>query len=417
MSRVSPSLLAILFLIASPPVMGRSLPVDYGDIDLDLEPSTATAGNVGVAFLDVSNAKSDFPEGAICDHQKNNCAAGLECACLVLSRGLYTCQSKVSIDAAAWEMKRERKGLKCVAPKAKGADAMKMHPPMFASGDKIVSSSDPQLKPWAMSKDGGAGFYKHYMNMYLGDDAKRGVVLLTGGDVNPSALKRLYSTLSGFVHSFRHPTEVMNALAKRGPFKYVLKGNKPWRSHPEISEHFATGLGGASQQFPSIGCEAADPPADKMEEFFHTVQYTMMSPRQICMYHRAYENSVKHGQYHPEDLEYHGEPVPTTQADEYLAAAMRVWFGWSGAEEYSVTRITRSVQNLFQIRKELSKEDINAFCILNMFFDPMKTWPMPKLSVHTAAVDLSPYTRQCGKVLRDLGSSCPQEGLSWPHMK
>ena len=57
----------------------------------------------------------------------------------------------------------------------------------------------------------------------------------------------------------------------------------------------------------------------------------------VCMYHKAYQHAMLKQLYTTDGSaeEVDGEPVPTVQADEYLAMAMHRWFGsGDGEEEY-----------------------------------------------------------------------------------
>lgn len=62
------------------------------------------------------------------------------------------------------------------------------------------------------------------------------------------------------------------------------------------------------------------------------------------MYHKAYQQAMEQQLYTTDDSgsEVDGEPVPTLQADEYLAMAMHRWFGsGDGSEEYKAQRWER----------------------------------------------------------------------------
>lgn len=57
------------------------------------------------------------------------------------------------------------------------------------------------------------------------------------------------------------------------------------------------------------------------------------------MYHKAYQHAMQLHLYTTDGSasEVDGEPVPTVQADEYLAMALHRWFGSSdGKNEYKV---------------------------------------------------------------------------------
>lgn len=72
------------------------------------------------------------------------------------------------------------------------------------------------------------------------------------------------------------------------------------------------------------------------------------------MYHKAYQHAMLERLYTNDGSadEIDGEPVPTLQADEYLAMAMHRWFGsQDGANEYKAweSAVQRNQRFLFHL--------------------------------------------------------------------
>jgi len=133
-------------------------------------------------------------------------------------------------------------------------------------------------------------------------------------------------------------------------------------------QRFKEGFGGAAPWFPTTGvalgdfCRSNDPhPINQLvEEFFHTIQYSIMSPRQVCLYHKAYNVAVKAGLMRwDRDLKNLDEPVPTLQADEYMASALHAWLGYNTGRsgEYKATRgNVEALSGREQMRREVNAE-------------------------------------------------------------
>merc|ERR1712216_575247 len=158
------------------------------------------------------------------------------------------------------------------------------------------------------------------------------------------------------LHATTNPKQMMDTLAAAN-VRVVISGaktnnpKKAWVGNPEVTHSFVDGLGGGAPWFPTTGIQLSDMCLSKrkgrkqtnllVEELFHTIQYTMLTPRQVCLYHKAYAVAVEHGLYRPDTgipEEGNGEPVPTVQADEYLAEALHGWMGVDTRPEYMVSK-------------------------------------------------------------------------------
>merc|ERR1711971_792905 len=110
------------------------------------------------------------------------------------------------------------------------------------------------------------------------------------------------------------------------------------------------------------------------EEIFHTIQYCSWRPKQICMYHKAYKAAMERGLYTTDASgpEVDGEPVPTIQADEYMAMALQRWFGSTLEQnkEYFIPGNTGHQTG----REILQKKDPKAFCLLSTLFRADDSW-------------------------------------------
>lgn len=182
------------------------------------------------------------------------------------------------------------------------------------------------------------GFYSQYSLLHR--DPKLGVALLAGPDVAVDYFEEVAETL-GHVLLAAVSNETLSRLAHQG-VRFLIAGprEEDWQRHPEVTRDFLTGLGGGAPWFPSTGVHEGESQVQVLEELFHTIQYCVLSPRQVCMYHKAYKEVMEDGELYTTDgsgPEVDGEPVPTLQADEYMAMALHRWFGrGDGQEEYAV---------------------------------------------------------------------------------
>merc|ERR1719362_787066 len=184
-----------------------------------------------------------------------------------------------------------------------------------------------------------------------------------------------------------------------------------WQRHPEVDRDFESGLGGGAPWFPSTGIQASEPNDVLVEELLHTMQYVVMKPQYVCMYKKAYAHAVKAKMYTTDGsgAEVDGEPVPTVQADEYLAMASQRWFGSStGLGEYRVLGNDPEATG----REHLRKADVQAFCLLSRLFRSDDTWNPhsdrePWKTHPNRGMDTVQVAEDCKATLDLLATGCP----------
>mmetsp|Transcript_9188 Transcript_9188/g.24082 ORF Transcript_9188/g.24082 Transcript_9188/m.24082 type:complete len:506 (-) Transcript_9188:73-1590(-) len=336
------------------------------------------------------------------DHQ---CSKGLECRCVALNRGLRTCAAipgsalnQTSVAKSAWE----RQGLTCEPRLPIGAVPMTTPPPSLRT-DGVVNPTEqtsPQLRAWSALYP----WYKQYGSAYLEENPAVCVPVLAGDDVGRGVVEDVVSVVSHLVIQSLRP-EVFQQLAKANVRVLVAASAHKWLNHPEVKHDFESGLGGGAPWFPSTGI-AADELENLPEELLHTIQYVAMPPRFVCMYHRAYDLAFTSGLYTTDHSgeEVDGEPVPTLQADEYVAMALNRWLGLGHArDEYTVA----------PGRASLLASDSAAFCLLAQYFDSLDPWSLPGRPPNEPV----PIPPSCEQTLAELAKGCPVAGLTWPYLE
>ena len=314
-------------------------------------------------------------QGEVCSPDRQ-CAAGLACTCLALNRGLWVCEPEGFLDPPDYAQKYERQGLSCEPKLPKGAKPLP-RPPLVSSSALLDprSSESEALQEW--SKSSGRGFYSQYILVAHPQDHLLGLPLLAGPDVSADYIKKSAETVRHVLFDAAISRTTAANLAHTG-IKFLIAAEEDeerdtWLVHPEVSRSFTTGLGGASPLFPSIGVHDGETQDSVVEELFHTIQYCSLSPRTVCMYRKAYKNAMELRLYETDHSgkEVDGEPVPTVQADEYLAMALQRWFGSHvGTDEYHVPGNDAHRSG----RSSLQKKDPQAFCILTTIFRANDTW-------------------------------------------
>lgn len=360
-------------------------------------------------------------QGSVCD---GDCPNGLECTCLALNRGLRIREPEGFLSPPAYAEAYERQGLTCEPRLPLGA--MAMAPPPLVPGAAMDPREQPALKSWA--QDVGRGFYSQYLLIHHPEDQLLGVPLLAGPDVSSDYFHRAARTLRHILLDALS-SDTLSSLAHTG-VRVLIAGpedgeendeNDPWLKHPECSKHFTTGLGGGSPLFPSTGVYQDESQVTLVEELLHTIQYCALSPRSVCMYHKAYQHAMRHHLYTTDGSaeEVDGEPVPTVQADEYLAMAMHRWFGSvDGKNEYKVPGNTAAATG----RQALQEQDPKAFCILSSIFRADDDWNPdetlePWASHGNRKMDLSEVQSFCKPVLEKLAMGCPKSSVTWPNAR
>lgn len=197
---------------------------------------------------------------------------------------------------------------------------------------------------------------------------------------------------------------------------------------------FEDGFGGGAPWFPSTGaslddfCHQGKPENDLVEELFHTIQYTLLTPRQVCLYHKAYAQAVQKGMYRwDRHLAPNAEPVPTLQADEYLAMALHAWLGVDVSRDGEYTASRGNVAGETG-RQQLLRNDPAAYCILAGIFRADSTWAPCSLAEPWRSFPNQPLRHDarlealCTKVLHALETGfgppagfCPAKDLMWPY--
>lgn len=347
------------------------------------------------------------------------CNAGLVCDCLALNRGLHVCLNQSALRVPAWAEKLERQGLSCEPKLPQGALPM-VAPPLINSDGHILDprhSSNQLLKDWAASA--ARGFYSQYILVSAPGDDLHGVPILAGPDVSAATVNRVAAAMR---HLLLHATttrEPLTQLANAG-VRMLIAGDDgdAWQRHPEVHRKFTTGLGGGAAWFPSTGIQASEPNNVLAEELLHTIQYVVMKPQDVCMYRKAYVQAVEKELYTTDGSgpEVDGEPVPTVQADEYLALAMQRWFGSPMAPgEYLVLGNNYEATG----REHLRKSDFQAFCLLSRLFRSDDTWNPhsdrePWKRHPNRGMNLVQVAQDCKVTLDRLAVDCPQADVEWP---
>ena len=369
------------------------------------------------------------------------------------------------------------------------------------------------LRAWAEKE--GRGFYTRYALATAPSDADRpapnagteiGIPVLAPDDVPTAIVQKNCVALSSVLGGLRDPQKVLRVLSggtsggqgrrgERAPhgveaedqflvasrlqdaqqhlpsrprLKFLLAADENksegagdvWLRHPEVSKTFVTGLGGAAPWFPSMGITGSDGAIALAEEFFHTLQYFVLTPREVCLYHKLYANafvqepsrtilgggaggSPPRPRYYPDASlagEIDGEPVPTVQADEYLAVAFRRWLGagptssslrgpWEedtlppGLHEYSVLGNDKQFNKTG--REWLREQDPAAFCLIAKYFHPGDMWNPGVLEIPNRGMEVEDVDQFCdeglppnrravgGALLRQLGKGCPNADVGW----
>lgn len=372
-------------------------------------------------------------EGSSCGTDATSgfsCAEDFTCRCFVKNRGLQLClkPSWPFVDNSAGEglaARWERKGLECQPHLPDGSTPMEVAPPLVDTDGHVVDPrSDEQasaaLRAWASVNGPGQGFYSRYVTVLSDADPTLGISVLAGDDVTEEAVLQHSRTVRHLLFEAAVSPATVAALSSAG-VRLLIGGDSldDWRRHPEISKDFLTGLGGGAPWFPSTGITAQEPPNTLAEELFHTIQYTAMSPRQVCLYHNAYAEAVTSGLYTTDGSgdEIDGEPVPTLQADEYLAMAMQRWFGSIGApDEYRISGNNGDGTG----RQHLRAGDPSAFCLLAQVFRSDDAWDpdpdaAPWIDYHNQPMDHDEVTADCQSVVASLAVGCPALDVAWTH--
>ncbi|CAK0821432.1 unnamed protein product [Prorocentrum cordatum] len=153
------------------------------------------------------------------------------------------------------------------------------------------------------------------------------------------------------------------------------------------------------------------------------------------MYHRAYAHAVSAGLYTTDGSgsEVEGEPVPTVQADEYMAMALHRWFGsgasahegagaglvpGNGAAAPKRAEPQGAAEQLRTGRAQLRRLDPRAFCLLAEVFRSDDAWNPephkfpwrvnPNFGMAVAEVDTF-----CQPLLTKLAVGCPSPEVEW----
>jgi hypothetical protein len=322
-----------------------------------------------------------------------------------------------------WAHKWQRQGLVCNPKLPAGAEVMEA-PPVVDSLNEILdprAADDTKLREWAQGP--ALGYYSQYAVVRSSGKKLEGVPVLAGNDVSKKKFKEFTSAARHLLVDAAKNASMLTSLARHG-VRILVAGTRrgAWRRHPEVKTHFDTGLGGGAPWFPSTGIQADEESNSLLEEIFHTIQYVVMKPRDVCMYHKAYADAVVKKLYTtdgsgPEDG---GEPVPTVQADEYFAMALQRWLGsGEGLKEYRV-RGNSDKPRMETGRERLRKLDPQAFCLLAKEFRSDDTWnprPLAKpwKNNPNRAMNIEEVAGFCEPILATLAKGCPVPDLNWPH--
>jgi len=422
-----------------------------------------------LAILAVSSAEAGEP--CTSDSQ---CQGKLQCRCLAKNRGNYGL--RICRSFPPFRLPADRVGLRCAAYLPRGASPLKKAPPVVWLGENIVdprkvpqpqlsssqeTSSDDDRDPfllydWSTGKGTSLGssgeqsntehhpqsyFYTRYASVCSSeseghtDTVCQGLPILGTPGVSLAAMKEARRTVAHMVlQAPLNPKATIEGLSA-SKIRVVVGGGqspkKAWHNNPEIQgrNSFKTGLGGGSPQFPSTGVELDDlclPGSSEhrvynalIEELFHSMQYTLMKPRQVCQYHHAYSSAVKNGLYEADKglaRERDGEPVPTVQADEYLASALHAWMGTDTRPEYKASAGNHASSTG---REQLLSADPAAFCILAGMFRADDTWT-PCLQAHPWKTHPNKSVKHdqamCKDTLKRLEmehGACPSDDVLW----
>jgi len=389
---------------------------------------TATADTFSGKFADFANTKSLLSAGDPCDASsgisKGICGDGLACTCLAQNRGLHICMRPKLLTPPRFALKWERRGLICDSRLPGGLEVMPP-PPVAASGTKVVDprdARDAKLRQWALGT--GRGFYTQYAVVHAPGGTTKGVPILAGNDVSKDKMIELVNTVQHLLREAAVDSETLTSALADSGVRILIGGKEKgaWRKHPEVKRHFTTGLGGGAPWFPSTGVQSNEPNYLLMEEIFHTIQYVAMQPLDVCMYHKAYAQAVAGKLYTTDGSadEIDGEPVPTVQADEYLAMALQRWIGsHSAPKEYHVPGNDQKLGKPTG-RENLRSLDPQAFCLIAKVFRSDDTWnPRPKAhpwkTNPNRGMDVGEVASFCKPILANLAVGCPSASLRWPH--
>jgi hypothetical protein len=356
------------------------------------------------------------------------CNTGLSCLCLALNRGLHTCMQQDLLAIPKLAHQWQRRGLSCESKLPDGLEVMPP-PPVAASGIQLVDPrrvDDTKLRQWALGH--GRSHYTQYAVVHAPGSTSVGVPVLAGSDVSKEKLKEFVGVAEHFLRVAPRDNQALAlSLAAKG-VRILVAGDYPgaWRKHPEVKRHFKTGLGGGAPWFPSTGVQVGEPSYSLMEELFHTIQYVSMQPHDVCMYHKAYSQAVANGLYTTDGSgpEVDGEPVPTVQADEYLAMALQRWVGVDAKDsedkEYAVPGSSKK-EGSETGREYLRKLDPHAFCLISKVFRSDDTWnPDSKASPWKTnpnrGMDIDEVDKFCEPVISKLAVGCPTADLQWAYL-
>lgn len=357
----------------------------------------------------------------------SDCQVGLLCACLALNRGLHVCtRARVEPPTAR---RFQRRGLSCEPRLPKGLRPLPAvplgQPGLWAASTRVVDPrrGEPSLARWALGP--ARGFYTRFAVVRSPRVAELGIPVLAGDDVAVHTVEEAASTLQHLLVEAAVDNSTLEALAQQGVRVLIAgEGNDAWLFHPEVSRHFVSGLGGGAPWFPSTGIKAGEPANILAEELFHTIQYVAMKPRAVCMYHRAYRDAIRRGLYTTDGSseEVDGEPVPTVQADEYLAMALQRWLGSNvQPAEYKVPG-SGFAAGAKTGREQLRQVDPQAFCLIAQVFRSDDIWnPDPKAEPWrmnpNRGMDLVDVEKLCTPLLECLADGCPANKTEWSHAR
>lgn len=292
-------------------------------------------------------------------------------------------------------------------------------PPIVNSDGHVIDprESSNELRSWAAVRS--RGFYSQYLLVSDPGDALHGVPILAGPDVNQTEVTRFAATVRHLLLEATITREPLMNLSNAG-VRVLIAGDDEdaWQRHPEVHRRFTTGLGGGAPWFPSTGIQALEPNNLLAEELLHTIQYVVMKPQDVCMYRKAYVHAIEAKLYTTDESgpEVDGEPVPTVQADEYLAMALQRWLGSPmGSQEYRVLGNDAEATG----REHLRRSDFKAFCLLSRLFRSNDTWnphsdrepwkTYPNRGMNTVEV-----AKACQVTVDGLAVDCPRADVEWP---
>jgi len=292
-------------------------------------------------------------------------------------------------------------------------------PVVDVQGQVVDPRTQPALKAWATGA--GRGVFSRYTAIRT--EAGAGLPVLADDGVPEATVAKAAAVAQHMLINATLYKDVLPTFAKYG-MRLLLEGGeemeKSWMRQPEVQRKLATGLGGGAPWFPSTGIMQREEANTLAEELFHTMQYTVMQPRAVCMYHKAYRNAYDAKIYSTDSsgAEIGGEPVPTVQADEYLAMALQRWIGFGGGDDELFVKGNDADGTG---REHLKAKDPNAFCVLSTVFRSDDTWnPEPNLQPWeqhpNKAMDVSEVASFCAPVLTKLGQGCPSESVTWPYL-